>query len=98
MNKNKEVIANIEKFCNEIIDRQRIAILAMQLDMENTFLENEEEIVVFNEPHIGFIGVSYIDKNLRFINSDGTTELANSFNEAYFDKFVSVWHAFHNDR
>jgi hypothetical protein len=93
----KGIITNL---ATDIINKQLAAMLAMQRDMESTFEERKEEIVIFNKPHIGYIGVSFIEGNLRFIKGDGTTESSTNYigNECYYETLLQIWHAFHNDR
>ena len=93
----KGIITNL---ATDIINKQLAAMLAMQRDMESTFEERKEEIVIFNSPHIGFIGVSFIDGKLRFIKGDGTTVSSTNYsgNECYYETLLQIWYAFHNDR
>lgn len=93
----KGIITNL---ATDIINKQLAAMLAMQRDMESTFEEKKEEIVIFNSPHIGFIGVSFIDGKLRFIKGDGTTVPSTNYigNECYYETLLQIWYAFHNDR
>lgn len=91
----KNVVAEL---CGDVINKQKSAILAMSIDMEQTFQESKEEIVIFDKSHCGFLGVSYIGGKLRFIKEDGTAPLASAFNKsADFDTFCCVWDAFHNN-
>jgi hypothetical protein len=93
----KGIITNL---ANEITDKQLATMLAMRMDMESTFEERKEEIVIFNSPHIGYIGVSFIDSKLRFIKCNGTAESATRYigNKCYYETMLQIWHAFHNDR
>lgn len=93
----KGIITNL---ATEIINKQLATMMAMQIDMETTFKERKEEIVIFNKPRIGYIGVSFVEGKLRFIKGDGTTELATNYigNECYYETMLQIWYAFHNDR
>lgn len=87
----------ITQFCCKILDEQKSAMLAMTIDMATSMSESKEELVLFNQQHCGIIGVSYIDKKLRFIDDKGNSTLAEDYKEAYFDLFCCVWNAFHTD-
>lgn len=89
----------ITNLCTDIINKQLAAMLAMNIDMETAFEESKEEIAIFTNPHVGFIGVSFIEGKLRFIKGDGTTVLAKDYisNEYYYETVLQIWYAFRND-
>ena len=89
----------ITNHCADIINKQLAAMLAMNIDMETTFEDSREEIVIFTNPHVGFIGVSFIEGKLRFIKDDGTTVLAKYYisNEYYYETVQQIWYAFRHD-
>ena len=89
----------ITNLCTDIINKQLSAMLAMNIDMETAFEESKEEIAIFTNSHVGFIGVSFIEGNLRFIKGDGTTVLAKDYisNEYYYETVLQIWYAFRHD-
>lgn len=93
----KGIITNL---ATDIINKQLATMLAMKIDMESTFKERKEEIVIFNRPHIGYIGVSFVEGKLCFIKGDGTTEPTTNYigNECYYEIMLQIWYAFHKDR